>query len=75
MPIATRRSLISTGTERTLIEFGQARLLPKAKAQSDEVRQVPVRVRTDELSISLETVFARLDQPLPLGYCNVGVVL
>jgi predicted dehydrogenase/threonine dehydrogenase-like Zn-dependent dehydrogenase len=73
--IATRRSLISAGTERMLVEFGQANLLAKAKAQPDKVRQVLDKLRTDGLLPTLEAVFARLDQPLPLGYCNAGVVL
>jgi predicted dehydrogenase/threonine dehydrogenase-like Zn-dependent dehydrogenase len=73
--IATRRSLISAGTERMLVEFGQANLLAKAKAQPDKVRQVLDKIRTDGLLPTLETIFARLDQPLPLGYCNAGVVL
>jgi predicted dehydrogenase/threonine dehydrogenase-like Zn-dependent dehydrogenase len=73
--IATRRSLISAGTERMLVEFGQANLLAKAKAQPDKVRQVLDKIRTDGLLPTLEAVFARLDQPLPLGYCNAGVVL
>ena len=73
--IATRGSLISAGTERMLVEFGQANLLAKARAQPDKVRQVLDKVRTDGLLPTLETVFARLDEPLPLGYCNAGVVL
>lgn len=73
--IATRRSLISAGTERMLVEFGQANLLAKAKAQPERIRQVLDKMRTDGLLPTLETVFARLDQPLPLGYCNAGVVL
>jgi len=73
--IASRRSLISAGTERMLVEFGQASLLAKAKAQPDKVRQALDKIRTDGLLPTLETVFARLDQPLPLGYCNAGVVL
>lgn len=73
--IATRRSLISAGTERMLVEFGQANLLAKARAQPDKVRQVLDKIRTDGLLPTLEAVFARLDQPLPLGYCNAGVVL
>jgi predicted dehydrogenase/threonine dehydrogenase-like Zn-dependent dehydrogenase len=73
--IATRRSLISAGTERMLIEFGQANLLAKARAQPERVRQVLDKIRTDGLLPTLEAVFARLDQPLPLGYCNAGVVL
>jgi predicted dehydrogenase/threonine dehydrogenase-like Zn-dependent dehydrogenase len=73
--IATRCSVISAGTERMLVEFGQANLLAKAKAQPDKVRQVLDKVRADGLLPTLETVFARLDQPLPLGYCNAGIVL
>ncbi|MBX2997188.1 MAG: bi-domain-containing oxidoreductase [Caldilineaceae bacterium] len=73
--IASRRSLISAGTERMLVEFGQGNLIAKARAQPDKVRQVLDKIRTDGLLPTLETVFARLDQPLPLGYCNAGVVL
>ncbi len=73
--IATRRSLVSAGTERMLVEFGQGNLLAKARSQPDKVRQVLDKVRTDGLLPTLETVFARLDQPLPLGYCNAGVVI
>lgn len=58
-----------------LVEFGQANLLAKAKAQPERVRQVLDKIRTDGLLPTLETVFARLDQPIPLGYCNAGVVL
>lgn len=73
--IASRRSLISAGTERMLVEFGRANLLAKAKAQPERVRQVLDKVKTDGLLPTLEAVLARLDQPLPLGYCNAGVVL
>jgi len=73
--IATSRSLISAGTERMLVEFGQANLLAKARAQPEKVLQVLEKIRTDGLLPTMETVFARLDQPLPLGYCNAGVVL
>lgn len=73
--VATRRSLISAGTERTLVEFGRSSLLGKARKQPDRVRQVLDKVRTDGLLQAAEAVFSRLDQPLPLGYCNVGEVL
>jgi predicted dehydrogenase/threonine dehydrogenase-like Zn-dependent dehydrogenase len=73
--IATRRTLISAGTERMLVEFGQANLIAKARSQPDRVRQVIDKMRTDGVLPTLEAVFARLDQPLPLGYCNAGVVV
>ncbi len=73
--IQTRRSLISAGTERSLVEFGHAGLIGKARAQPEKVRQVLDKIRTDGLLPTLEAVFARLDEPLPLGYCNVGRVI
>lgn len=33
--IQTSRSLVSLGTERTLVEFGQANLIAKAKPRGD----------------------------------------
>jgi predicted dehydrogenase/threonine dehydrogenase-like Zn-dependent dehydrogenase len=72
--IRTTRTLISAGTERMLVEFGQAGLLDKARQQPDKVRMVLDKVRTDGLMPTLESVRNKLDQPLPLGYCNVGVV-
>ncbi|HRX83591.1 MAG TPA: bi-domain-containing oxidoreductase [Phycisphaerae bacterium] len=73
--IQTRASLISAGTERMLIEFGQGNLLSKARAQPDKVRKVLDKMKTDGVIPTLEAVFARLDEPLPLGYCNAGVVV
>ncbi|MET3793118.1 bi-domain-containing oxidoreductase [Aquamicrobium terrae] len=68
-------TLVSAGTERMLVDFGKAGLIGKARRQPDKVRQVLDRIRTDGLAPTLEAVRNRLDQPLPLGYCNVGRVL
>lgn len=73
--IRTRASLISPGTERMLLEFGRSNLLAKARQQPDKVKQVIAKIKTDGLLSTLEAVRAKLDQPLPLGYCNVGEVL
>ena len=73
--IQTSRSLISAGTERMLVEFGRAGYLAKAKQQPEKVKQVLDKVRTDGLIATARTVMARLDQPMPLGYSNVGRVL
>lgn len=73
--IRTERSLVSAGTERMLVEFGKGNLLDKARQQPDKVRQVVDKVRTDGLGPTLETVRAKLDQPLALGYCNAGTVI
>jgi predicted dehydrogenase/threonine dehydrogenase-like Zn-dependent dehydrogenase len=73
--IHTSRTLISAGTERMLVGFGKANLLDKARQQPDKVKMVLEKVRTDGLLPTVQSVRNKLDQPLPLGYCNVGRVV
>ena len=73
--IKTSRSLVSLGTERMLVEFGKANLIEKARQQPDKVKQVLDKIKTDGLQPTLEAVFNKLGQPLPLGYCNVVTVV
>ena len=73
--IQTTRSLVSLGTERMLVEFGKSNLISKARQQPDKVKQVLDKIKTEGLMPTLEAVFNKLEQPLPLGYCNVGKVI
>jgi predicted dehydrogenase/threonine dehydrogenase-like Zn-dependent dehydrogenase len=73
--IQTTCSLVSLGTERMLVEFGKANLIAKARQQPDRVKQVLDKIKTDGLQPTLEAVFNKLGQPLPLGYCNVGKIV
>ena len=73
--VQTARTVVSSGTERMLVEFGRASLLDKARQQPDKVRQVLDKIRTDGLATTVEAVRSRLDQPLPLGYCNAGTIV
>ena len=73
--IETTRSLVSLGTERMLVEFGKANYLQKAKQQPDKVKEVLNKIKTDGLKPTINAVFNKLGQPLPLGYCNVGKVI
>ena len=73
--VQSRVSLVSAGTERMLVEFGKASLLEKARQQPDRVWQVLDKVKTDGLIPTLAAVKSKLDQPISLGYCNVGQVL
>ncbi len=73
--VESRSTLVSAGTERMLVEFGRSNLLQKARSQPDKVRQVLDKVRTDGLGPTLEAVRAKLDAPIPLGYCHAGVVV
>ena len=71
----TTQSLVSLGTEKMLIDFGKGSLLAKARAQPDKVKQVLQKIKTDGLKTTIDTVRAKLDSPIALGYCNVGRVV
>ncbi len=73
--IMTHRSLVSLGTERMLVEFGKANWIDKARQQPEKVKQVLDKVKTDGLQPTMDAVFRKLGEPLPLGYCNAGVVI
>ena len=73
--IRSTRTLVSAGTERMLMKFGKAGWIEKARQQPDKVKQVLAKINTDGLVPTIETVFSKLDQPMPLGYCNTGVVI
>ncbi|WP_299677793.1 bi-domain-containing oxidoreductase [uncultured Dokdonia sp.] len=73
--IRTSKSLVSLGTERMLVEFGKSNLIAKARQQPDKVKQVLAKMKTEGLMPTLEAVFNKLGEPLPLGYCNVGEVI
>lgn len=58
-----------------LVEFGKSSLLSKARAQPERVRQVLDKISTEGLLPTMEAVFSRLGEPMPMGYCNAGVVV
>lgn len=72
--INTSTTLISAGTERMLVDFGKANFIDKARQQPDKVKMVLEKVQTDGLMTTIDAVKSKLGQPLPLGYCNVGVI-
>ena len=73
--IKTTKTLVSLGTEKMLVDFGKANFIQKAKQQPDKVKMVLDKVKTDGLKPTLDAVFNKLGQPLPLGYCNVGEIV
>lgn len=68
-------SLVSIGTERMLVDFGKANFIQKARQQPDKVKMVFDKIKTDGFSPTFDAIRSKLDQPLPLGYCNVGRVI
>ena len=73
--IRSKFSLISSGTERMLINFGKSNIFLKAKNQPEKVSEVISKIKADGIFDTLEAVSNKLDKPLPLGYCNAGVVV
>lgn len=73
--IHTSKTLVSAGTERMLVDFSKGNLIQKARQQPDKVKQVLEKIQTDGLMPTVDAVRNKLDTPLPLGYCNVGVVV
>lgn len=72
--VATKVSLISSGTEKQLMDLAKASLAGKAMARPDLVRQTLRKVGSDGLRPTVEKVFAKLDTPIPLGYSLAGKV-
>ena len=68
-------SLISSGTEKQLMDLAKASLAGKAMARPDLVRRVMRNVKRDGLKPTVEKVFAKLDTPIPLGYSIAGEVM
>jgi predicted dehydrogenase/threonine dehydrogenase-like Zn-dependent dehydrogenase len=68
-------SLISSGTERMLVDFGKSSLLNKAKQQPEKVRQAINKIKTDGLITTIEAIRNKLSYPMSMGYCTVGTVI
>ena len=73
--IRTKISLVSIGTERMLVEFGKANIFDKARSQPSKVKKVINKVQSEGLIETTKAVLNKLDQPIALGYCNVGEVI
>lgn len=73
--VRTAASLVSAGTERTLVSFAEKSLLGKARSRPDLVRQVMDKARREGLLTTLDAAFNRLEQPMPLGYSSAGTIV
>ena len=73
--IRTNYTLVSLGTERMLVEFGKSNIISKALQQPERVKQVINKFRTEGFINTIDSVFNKLDQEIPLGYCNSGIII
>jgi predicted dehydrogenase/threonine dehydrogenase-like Zn-dependent dehydrogenase len=73
--IKSCNTLVSVGTERMLLAFGKANIINKARQQPDKVKTVLSKVKNDGIHTTIAAVRSKLDQPVPLGYCNAGIII
>lgn len=73
--VESKKSLISVGTEKMMLDFGKASYLAKARQQPDRVKQVLNKIKTEGLITTAQAVWNKLNEPTHLGYSNVGIVV
>jgi predicted dehydrogenase/threonine dehydrogenase-like Zn-dependent dehydrogenase len=73
--IRTTRTLVSLGTERMLVGFAKSNLISKARQQPEKVKMVLDKIKSDGLIPTLKSVNNKFNEPMSLGYCNVGIVV
>ena len=73
--IKTIYSLISSGTERSLIEFGKSNILKKIKDNKERVGTVIDKIKNDGLITTLDLVEKKINKPIQIGYSNLGIVV
>lgn len=72
--VRTVASLVSVGTERSIIELAKMNPVQKARARPDLVRRILTKIGQDGLLSTAQSVMNRLSTPLPLGYSSAGIV-
>jgi len=73
--IRTATSLVSAGTERSVIAFAEKNILAKAQSRPDLLKQVLEKAKREGILATIETAISRLDQPLTLGYSSAGTIV
>ncbi|MBF0343512.1 MAG: bi-domain-containing oxidoreductase [Nitrospirae bacterium] len=73
--VENRSSLISIGTERSIIELGKKSLLGKARERPDLVRRFIEKTKTEGILKTFKEAMDRLDTPTALGYSAAGIVI
>lgn len=72
--VDTCASVISVGTEASMLEFGESSLVGKAFSRPDLVRKVIQKARQEGWLNAWKAARSRLERPRPLGYSAAGIV-
>ena len=73
--VRTHASLISLGTDRSVIALGKKNSLNKAISRPDLVKKVLNRVKKEGFWSTFKVVSNLISEPRPFGYSLVGTVI
>ncbi|MBE0687615.1 MAG: alcohol dehydrogenase catalytic domain-containing protein, partial [Anaerolineaceae bacterium] len=73
--VRNHASVVSSGTERMIVEFAEKNLLMKAKSRPDLVKQVLDKAQREGLIPTIQAALNRMDTPMALGYSSAGEVI
>lgn len=68
-------SLISAGTEKSVIKLAKKNIIEKARSRPDQVKEVINKIKTDGILTTFQRVMSKLDEPLALGYSSTGEII
>ena len=68
-------SLISSGTEKSIILLSKKNILQKAIDRKDLTKRVLEKVKSEGLTSTINLVKNKLDIPIPLGYSCTGKII
>jgi predicted dehydrogenase/threonine dehydrogenase-like Zn-dependent dehydrogenase len=68
-------SLVSAGTEKSVLEFSKANYMQKALKRPDLLRKVLNRAKNEGIWQTYKIVSNLIDQPIQLGYSSAGIVM
>lgn len=71
--VRTSASVVSIGTERSIIDLGKKSLIGKARARPELFKQALNKAKREGFWKTFQEAMGRLDTPNPLGYSCAGV--
>ena len=72
--VKNEASVVSVGTEKTMIDLARRSLIGKATHRPDLVRRVFNNIKTEGIAETYRQVNARLENPILLGYSSSGII-
>lgn len=72
--VQNKYSLISTGTEASIVNFGKDNWINKARKQPDKVKDVINKIKSSGIVETYKAIRNKLDSPIVMGYSAVGAI-